>query len=230
MAKKQETLTLFAETYASTRKLSDTQFGVLMRAAFQYRFEGISYSGDDSCVDLAFQFVSNQIDRYQEACDSKSEAAYERERRKAAEKQAAESQDKAGTESTEGHKRAQKAQKDTKSTEEHSYPIQSVPIQSNPILSIEDRYIGADKPPTRSQKFVPPALEEVKKYCQERKNGIDPEKFLNYYQSNGWMVGKSKMKDWKAAVRTWEKNGYESARKNTETPEAFKNLPGVTYC
>ncbi len=57
---------------------------------------------------------------------------------------------------------------------------------------------------SKKKKFVPPAIDEVKKYCDERKNGIDPERFLNFYESKGWLVGKSPMKDWKAAVRTWE--------------------------
>ena len=47
-------------------------------------------------------------------------------------------------------------------------------------------------------------IEEVKKYCQERQNNVDPNKWIDHYTSNGWMVGKNKMKDWKAAVRTWE--------------------------
>jgi len=54
--------------------------------------------------------------------------------------------------------------------------------------------------------FSEPTLDEVKEYCKERQNGIDPERFIAYYQSNGWMIGKNKMKDWQAAVRTWEKN------------------------
>ena len=49
-----------------------------------------------------------------------------------------------------------------------------------------------------------PSLEEVADYCQERQNGIDPNKWYDFYTSNGWKVGKNPMKDWKAAVRTWE--------------------------
>jgi hypothetical protein len=52
--------------------------------------------------------------------------------------------------------------------------------------------------------FVQPALEEVISYCKERKNSVDVERWMNHYLSNGWMVGKNKMKDWKAAVRNWE--------------------------
>lgn len=54
--------------------------------------------------------------------------------------------------------------------------------------------------------FVPPSLEEVTEYCRERKNGIDPQKFIDYYTANGWMRGKTKIKDWRACIRTWEGN------------------------
>ena len=55
-----------------------------------------------------------------------------------------------------------------------------------------------------SKHFVKPTLDEIKNYCLERNNGINPERFLDYYEAKGWKVGNSPMKDWKAAVRTWE--------------------------
>lgn len=64
--------------------------------------------------------------------------------------------------------------------------------------------------------FVPPSLEEVAAYCSDRKNGIDPESFIAFYQSKGWMIGKNKMKDWKAAVRTWEQRETKTKKKEDE--------------
>ena len=87
--------------------------------------------------------------------------------------------------------------------------------------------IVEDKEPKR-KRFVPPTLDEVKAYCQERQNGVDAERFIDYYTSNGWLVGKNKMKDWKAAVRTWERNGYsgqkqpQSSNKSYDTDEFFE--------
>ena len=52
--------------------------------------------------------------------------------------------------------------------------------------------------------FQKPSLQEIQNYCSERKNTVNCYKFFNYYESNGWKVGKNPMKDWKAAVRTWE--------------------------
>jgi hypothetical protein len=76
----------------------------------------------------------------------------------------------------------------------------------------EVNYIPPYNPPTedsvkpkRSRKqFVAPSVNEVAAYCKERNNNIDPDAFINFYESKGWMIGKSPMKDWKAAVRTWE--------------------------
>lgn len=89
--------------------------------------------------------------------------------------------------------------------------------------SIEEN--NKEKDIEKEKKFKKPTLEEVKKYCRERNNNVDPERFINFYESKGWMVGKNKMKDWKACVRTWEQD-----KKAKETlPEWFnkkiKNKP-----
>jgi hypothetical protein len=55
---------------------------------------------------------------------------------------------------------------------------------------------------------IPPTLEMVTAYCIERNNRIDPQEFIDSYTAKGWMIGKNKMKDWQASIRTWEKNGY----------------------
>ena len=69
--------------------------------------------------------------------------------------------------------------------------------------------IDKEKVKRESRNFVPPTLSEVKAYCQERNNGINPEQFIDFYESKGWFVGKNKMKDWKAAVRNWEQRRKE---------------------
>lgn len=58
----------------------------------------------------------------------------------------------------------------------------------------------------KSPRFKPPTLEEVGRYCAERDNLVDAQKFVDHYTSNGWRVGKNPMKDWRAAVRTWERS------------------------
>lgn len=68
----------------------------------------------------------------------------------------------------------------------------------------KDKDKDIDNKREKKKRFAPPSLEEVRTYCQERNNSVDPQRFLDHYESNGWMVGRNKMKDWKAAVRTWE--------------------------
>ena len=70
---------------------------------------------------------------------------------------------------------------------------------------------GVKEKPERENRtrFIPPTLEQVTSYCSERQNNIDPQRFIDFYESKGWMVGKNKMKDWQAAVRTWEQRDNE---------------------
>lgn len=66
------------------------------------------------------------------------------------------------------------------------------------------------------EKFIKPTVEEIRAYCRERNNIVDAERFYDYYESNGWKVGKNTMKDWKAAVRTWERNGFDSGKRGSD--------------
>ena len=69
------------------------------------------------------------------------------------------------------------------------------------------------KKETSVKRFVKPTLAEVREYCDSRKNGIDPEAFIAYYESVGWKVNTKPMRDWKAAVITWEKRRQQSGGK-----------------
>lgn len=82
----------------------------------------------------------------------------------------------------------------------------------------------ADKPP-RAPRFTPPSVEEVAEYCRERENRVDPQRFVDFYASKGWLVGRAKMKDWKAAVRTWEGRGQKGDRDITN-PDRYDYKEG----
>lgn len=66
----------------------------------------------------------------------------------------------------------------------------------------------------KAKRFIPPSVEEVEQYCIERSNNIDAQSFIDFYESKGWMIGKNKMKDWKAAVRTWERSRKQENKEN----------------
>lgn len=84
-----------------------------------------------------------------------------------------------------------------------------------------------------SKRFVKPTVEQVLEYCQERKNNVDAEKFINFYESKGWKIGANSMKNWKAAVHTWEKkstpiisqHGTSYTNKNNDTTKKIKDVP-----
>ena len=81
---------------------------------------------------------------------------------------------------------------------------------------------------SNSSRFTPPTLEEVREYCLERKNNVDPEKWIDFYSSKGWMIGKNKMRDWKAAVRTWEGDNKKE-RPSTAKVNKFNAFPQRDY-
>ena len=104
-------------------------------------------------------------------------------------------------------------------------------IQNGYIMDTQDRLgkdrLGKDRlgkdsiegetPKSKAKRFTPPTLEEVTAYCIERNNSVDAQHFIDYYTSNGWLVGKNKMKDWKAAIRTWERNGFSKSNTTQNT-------------
>ena len=72
---------------------------------------------------------------------------------------------------------------------------------------------------SKNKHFLPPSIKEVSDYCLIRKNNIDASAFVDHYTANGWMRGKSKIKDWQACVRTWEKNNRQTKSLNPDLYE-----------
>ena|SRR3990167_4687857 len=81
----------------------------------------------------------------------------------------------------------------------------------------ENENVNVNKKTKEKTKEDIPTVEQVKQYCLERKNNVDPQKWHDFYSAKGWMIGKNKMKDWRAAVRNWEQK--------TEKPKATQKLP-----
>jgi len=96
-------------------------------------------------------------------------------------------------------------------------------LESNPESGIQNpesnpEVVGAGKPPRT--RFSPPTREEVSAYCQERGNAVSADRFVDYYSARGWVLGKGQtMKDWKAAVRTWEKNEFNGGKQPAESQD-----------
>ena len=76
----------------------------------------------------------------------------------------------------------------------------------------------------KTKRFVPPTVEEVQAYCDERRNGIDAQRFVDYYAAVGWVVGKKPVKDWRACVRTWERNDRGSPGVTARGADSFADI------
>jgi Helix-turn-helix domain len=76
--------------------------------------------------------------------------------------------------------------------------------------------------------FRPPTIQEVEEYTATRPIKIDSERFIDFYQSKGWMVGKNKMKDWRAAVRNWEKTNNGQARQSGKNGGSHSRVKTVS--
>lgn len=172
--------------------LSDSELGRLFRALLEYSASGKvpELNGRES---VAFDFMSANIDRdaesYKDTCNRNRENI---------------------------SKRYERIQSNTSVYE--TYQEKEEEKEKEELLK-KDISNEISKKSTRQKKFVPPTVEEVAAYCLERKNKVDAAYFVDHYTSNGWKVGKQNMKDWKAAVRTWEKNGYNQPSKKQDTVE-----------
>ena len=93
-------------------------------------------------------------------------------------------------------------------------------------LEIEKEiHSSAKSTTTKRKRFEKPTLFQITQYCLERNNNVNAEQFYDYYESNGWKVGKNAMKDWKACVRTWERNGYDKPiKKKNNKQDALNDM------
>ena len=195
--KRQETLVLFKDVLNITEKFSDAQFGALMRAAFDYRFEGEGYQGEDALVELAFRMLEAQIDRYREACETNTKNAQREELMRPAAQEVPETipQEASGELCTnEGERNAAES-----SEMQPNAPHNRTHTYNHTHHHTQDA--GSEKPALAP--FSPPSVEKVRAYAKENRIDFDSAKFVDFYSANDWHLGTTKMKDWKLAVRVW---------------------------
>ena len=160
------------------QKLSDAERGRLFMALLQYSAgdELIKLQGRE---EIAFDIYAEQIDRDREAYEAKCAALRQNGMNGGRPEKPKKPN---GFSETKCHQDKDK-DKDKGEDKDNSTNVESNSAQ---------------------RRFVPPSVEEVKAYCKERGNSVDAQKFVDFYASKGWKVGNQGMKDWKAAVRTWE--------------------------
>lgn len=101
-----------------------------------------------------------------------------------------------------------------------------IEIELEKDIEIEKEiHSSAKSTTTKRKRFEKPTLSQITQYCLERNNNVNAEQFYDYYESNGWKVGKNAMKDWKACVRTWERNGYDKPiKKKNNKQDALNDM------
>lgn len=177
-------------------KLSDQEVGRLVRSLLEYGETGETeeLAGRES---IAFDFIADDINR--------AKAAYEErcaKNQRNIEKRYARQDD---TNVYDGIR--------TNTNVYETYQTKDKP-KDKPKDKTKDKTKDNSLPPngvsdTRAKRFTPPTLDDVSAYIRERGSNVDAQRFLDFYTAKGWMVGKNRMKDWKAAVRTWEKRDSE---------------------
>ena len=178
-------------------KLSDQEVGRLFRALMEYSEHGTApeLTGRES---IAFDFIAEDIAR--------DRAAYEQKCLTNAEN------------GSKGGKRTQANATERKRTEAKS-------SETDKIKDIRNKTIRKTDSNESVKRFQPPTVEEVRSYCTERGNNVDPQTFVDFYEAKGWMVGSNHMKDWRACVRTWEKNRVDRGRGKQNPALKYEQTP-----
>lgn len=188
---------IYFELYNELSDFSDAECGQLFRDMLNYGITGEAPDYPDRAMRTMWKGLQRRID-----ADGERYEAQRQQRTAAINKR------------WEKHR----AEKDTRANTDEYERIRNIPTTTptttTSTTTSTTNNISADKPQKRT-KFVRPTIEEVAEYCRERGNNINPQGFIDHYESNGWKVGKTPMQDWKAAVRTWERNG-KSVSKATQ--------------
>ena len=188
--------------------LSDADCGRLFRSMIKYSETG-EIPSFDGAVAMAFAFIRPVMDRNAEKWEDER-----RQRSEAGRKGGiAKSRKMTGT-TKERLAEPSSASFDVANAGFAKQTVANLAVNVNECVNVHDPVnVGDDvmqneaKSSPRSL-FKPPSIDEVKEYCAERGGKVDPQRWYDYYQSNGWKVGRNPMKDWRAAVRSWETNLY----------------------
>ena len=180
--------------------MTTEEAGLLLKAIYAYRKDK-DYKPEDRSIRNAFNILKQRLnedeDAYQQKVEKRAEAGKMGGRPKA----------------NESNEKQTEAKKANAFSEKQKNPESESEFESESVYESESESVEKKEKRVRAS-FVRPTVEEVADYCIERKNSVDPEQFVNFYDAKGWKIGKEAMKDWKAAVRTWEK------RETREPPKA----------
>ena len=195
MAKDKKSFILYCDQQGVFNMLPDEQAGKLIKHIFAYVNDEDPES-DDLLLTIAFESIKTQLKRdlkkYEHYIDKQKENG-----RKG------------------GRPKTQPFFDETQKTQAFFLKPKKA---DNVNVNVNDNEIVKENIKEKAARFSPPTADEVKTYMQEQ--GMDDlsEKFVNFYEAKGWQIGKNKMKDWKAAVRTWKSNYKDNGPQTTVKP------------
>lgn len=196
---------VYHDKFAMIDRLPDAQFHQFMRAVYQYSLDGSAVEFDDPALSVVFamwqQLIDADTERYNRRREAARNAVNSRWERNNADTDVY-GRIRTHTDAYEpiptDTKPYEAIRSDTKNT---NYQQSTINNQQSTINDKEESTVRKRTTPAR---FTKPTIEEIREFCNENGYRIDAQRFVDYYESCGWVIGKGKpMKDWKAAVRMW---------------------------
>ena len=189
----------------------------LMRMICDYSFFDIDDSSDDPTLEALFSLIKDQLDRDRDKWDE-----IRRKRSEAGIK---------GNEIRWGYRKVSQSDNKNRKVSQtdfcESQNIANIAVNVNENVNVNDKEkesIKEKDPNAIRRRFTPPTLQEVTDYVNSKGYSVDPQAFIDFYESKGWMIGKNKMKSWQSAIGTWERR-----QKKDRKPNPFKEFKQNTY-
>ena len=230
MAEPKNSFVLYLDQLKHINKLSDEQAGKLIKGIYQYETSDKMPCFDDPLVDIVFGFISDQLERdrikYEEKCSQNRENGCKGGRPRKANGFQENPKKANGFE-----EKPKKADTDTEHATDNDNVTDSdtddVAVDDAANILIPPAELTLTPMPTKSKRsspFVKPTRKEIKQFCADNDYNIDADYFYDYYESNGWKVGKNPMKDWQATVRNWARREKERPKPASDKSDSKREL------
>lgn len=195
---------IYTDCLEQLEVIPDAERGVLFLEVLKYARTGVVPTIENPFLKALFLGFKNQIDRdtakYDEVCKKRAESGRQG-----------------------GIKKAENLANATKSKQN----LANVADNDNESDNDNVNDIDIKKNKGKTSRFTPPTLQEVENYIKEKGYSIDAEAFIAFYDSNGWLVGKNKMKSWKSAVTTWAKREEKQPQRPTASAKRTNNVNSI---
>jgi len=214
MAEGKKSVLLYCDLIHTVEKMDDETAGLFFKHYLRY-VNDLQPETDNLVVDIAFESVKQNLKRDLKKWEERAQKSRENGKKGGRPKKPNETK---------------KTQQVISKPRKPDTVTVTDTVNDNDIIEVDSLGSSNEQPQAPKKKrtiFKPPELSEVQTYCQERGKGINAQQWHDHYTANGWMVGKNKMKDWKAAVRTWERNNINNGDNGTKKPSGQDRMQAL---